>query len=127
MAAAGIPVLLLKTRSQPTDGYEEYFSNLTLSQNDSTTPPRTFSPQFVPVLEHKRNVANLLRLEELLRSGRLTESYGGIIFTSQRAVEGFSDVVRKLDAEHGESQDGMARSPLSSLPRPLPASPSILL
>lgn len=107
---AGIPVLLLKTRSQPDDGYEEYFSSRTRDQNASATAePSRFSPKFVPVLEHKPNATNLSRLEELIRNGRLTDTYGGMIFTSQRAVEGFSDVVRKLDAEQDSTQDGTTR------------------
>ncbi|ETN46051.1 uncharacterized protein HMPREF1541_00234 [Cyphellophora europaea CBS 101466] len=102
---AKIPVFLLKTRSQPEDGYEEYFSQLSVPEHTSSSSRSTyFEPRFVPVLEHRANTANLSRLEDLLRSGRLTEQYGGIIFTSQRAVEGFSDVVRKLDRESTDHQ-----------------------
>ncbi|KMU76305.1 hypothetical protein CISG_01040 [Coccidioides immitis RMSCC 3703] len=60
-----IPVLLLKTKSTPHDGYEEYFS--------SSTRRYSYKPIFVPVLEHWK--------------------YGGLVFTSQRAVEGFSRMI----------------------------------
>ncbi|KAI9788326.1 MAG: hypothetical protein M1835_002340 [Candelina submexicana] len=88
--AAKIPVLLLKTKSLPNDGYEEYFTR---------TEP--FVPEFVPVLVHRQNQKNLSLVKELLRSGGINAGqkgaqYGGLIFTSQRAVEGFMSVVEEL-------------------------------
>ncbi|KAI9869625.1 MAG: hypothetical protein M1830_005275, partial [Pleopsidium flavum] len=91
-----IPVLLLKTKSTPHDGYDEYFG-----------ASEHFTPQFVPVLQHSYNGENLQKLKTLLTSGRIYEDgnesygvlqdgdsrYGGIIFTSQRAVEAFTQVV----------------------------------
>ncbi|KAL2009783.1 hypothetical protein VTN00DRAFT_5590 [Thermoascus crustaceus] len=82
------PIFLLKTRSTPHDGYEEYFS------------AHGYVPAFVPVLEHRFNEENLRAVRDLFLSGELNESagrrrkYGGLIFTSQRAVEGFTRVVR---------------------------------
>jgi uroporphyrinogen-III synthase len=85
-----IQVLLLKTESMPVDGYEEYFSN------------EPFTPTFVPVLEHRPNVENLNLIHSLLLNGRIgrhhDSEYGGMIFTSQRAVEGFARVVDEVDA-----------------------------
>lgn len=108
---SNIPVYLLKTRSQPDDGYEEYFSKLQLSDSrDVEKPTLRFSSHFVPVLEHQQNRTSLARLEDLLRTGQLTHHYGGLIFTSQRAVEGFSSVIQKLDAEF---QDTTQRQPSS--------------
>ena len=126
-----IPVLLLKTRSQPHDAYEEYFSGSlsattsdgrVISTDGSTT---VFLPEFVPVLEHRPNTENLTQLEQLLASGGLAGRYGGMIFTSQRAVEAWGDVVRRIEQKQGqmnteqnetrESRDmgsGMVRSPL---------------
>lgn len=82
-------VLLLKTRTTP-DGYEEYFSQ----------PQSTYRPVFVPVLEHRfirdalEALITGLGSEEDVTSGRSHKcSYGGIIFTSQRAVEAFASVV----------------------------------
>ncbi len=88
--AGKIPVLLLKTKSVPNDGYEEYF-----------TAGERFEPKFVPVLEHKHNKESLNLVKELLRSGdidveRKEARYGGLIFTSQRAVEGFMSVAEEL-------------------------------
>lgn len=84
-------VLLLKTKSTPADSYEEYFSN----------PPYTCT--FVPVLEHRSNVENLATVRSLLAEGKLGRTpearYGGMIFTSQRAVEGFAKVVAELDVD----------------------------
>ncbi|MCJ1302003.1 hypothetical protein MMC08_004804 [Hypocenomyce scalaris] len=84
---ARIPILLLKTRSNPTDGYHEYFSK----------PP--FTPTFVPVLEHSYNSAALAHVKGLLCNGSFgsqNPKYGGLIFTSQRAVEAFTSVVTSL-------------------------------
>lgn len=92
--AKPIPVILLKTKSTPTDTYEEYFAR-----------DGRFAPQFVPVLEHTFNAANLQKLRRLLTDGHdggyLREGetqYGGMIFTSQRAVEAFAGVVREVGA-----------------------------
>ncbi|KAI1180999.1 uroporphyrinogen-III synthase [Nemania sp. FL0916] len=84
-----VPVLLLKTKSSPTDAYEELFS-----------APRAgfhFEPAFVPVLQHCFVEESLSRLSQLLREKRINRGanneYGGLIFTSQRAVEAFAKVV----------------------------------
>ena len=84
-----IPVFLLKTKSIPNDSYEEHFS----------TPDSLFVPSFVPVLEHQPNEKNLQTVKALLRERRLNVQYGGMIFTSQRAVEGFARVVQELEQE----------------------------
>lgn len=101
---AAFPVLLLKTYSQPHDAYEEYFSTLDACPipvpNSTPSEPSTpaFLPLFLPVLEHQPNVANLESLKHLLRARTLHCAYGGIIFTSQRAVEAWSQVVKTVDA-----------------------------
>ena len=106
-----IPVLLLKTRSHPHDAYEEYFggrsapTNIANSGQQLTSSIPVFLPEFVPVLEHRRNVENLETLERLLGSGELGNRYGGMIFTSQRAVEAWAEVVKRVervedDGEH---------------------------
>ena len=99
-----IPLLLLKTQSDPTDPYDTHFS----------TSSSLFNPSFVPVLEHTPNMPNLARIKTLLRERRLSEEFGGCIFTSQRAVEGFARVVGEVDAECTE--DGSMVSPLRSIP-----------
>jgi hypothetical protein len=89
------PLLLLKTRSLPSDPYFTHFSS----------PSSTFTPSFVPVLEHTPNEANLGRIKILLRERRLGNEFGGCIFTSQRAVEGFARVVGEVDAEEVEEEE----------------------
>jgi hypothetical protein len=96
--AIPIPILLLKTKSTPNDSYEEYFS--------STSSLPLFAPIFVPVLEHRSDVQNLEVVKRSLRDGgdgalkgRKMGRYGGMIFTSQRAVEGFAGVVEELEGE----------------------------
>lgn len=80
-----IPILLLKTKSVPDDGYQDYFSS------------SSFLPTFVPVLEHNANSTNLGKVHSLLLERELTSQYGGMIFTSQRAVEGFASVVKEIE------------------------------
>jgi uroporphyrinogen-III synthase len=84
-----IPILLLKTKSIPNDGYEEQFS--------AVREEGSFEPVFVPVLEHKfvdeglDVVRGLLQHKEF--KGTKETKYGGLIFTSQRAVEAFAKLV----------------------------------
>lgn len=98
------PILLLKTRSSPNDGYDDYFS------------ANNYTPTFVPVLEHRFHASNLADVRELFASGafspeiqdaeslqikgnenkiHLSKRYGGMIFTSQRAVEGFANMIEE--------------------------------
>lgn len=88
-----IPVLLLKTKSTPGDGYEDYFNSLDNGK---------YEPAFVPVLEHRFRQDHLQEIRDLISNGEFGLSqkldgkmpkHGGIIFTSQRAVEAFSQVV----------------------------------
>lgn len=92
----GVPVLLLKTKSTPHDGYEEYFSNPSTG---------SFCPTFVPVLEHRfqQDALQVVKSKIETKGSFADESgdvqqpfYGGIIFTSQRAVEAFSEVVTDI-------------------------------
>ncbi len=100
------PVYLLKTRSSPSDTYEDYFNNAKHGQ---------YKPVFVPVLEHMfrddalrtlrraaerfafagGSPANEARLRKATNNP--AKKYGGIIFTSQRAVDAFGSVVARLD------------------------------
>lgn len=111
-----IPVLLLKTQSRPHDAYHDHFSTTTTSVTTTQDPdpstssssanPTTaslFRPLFVPVLEHRPNIGNLGGLQQLLQSKRLAEKYGGMIFTSQRAVEAWSDVVKRAESSEQAS------------------------
>ncbi|KAJ9667751.1 uroporphyrinogen-III synthase [Coniosporium apollinis] len=86
------PVLLLKTRSTPTDGYLECFASVEGGR---------YEPAFVPVLEHRFKQDSLEEVRTLIERGgfnnhRANARYGGIIFTSQRAVEAFTRVIEDL-------------------------------
>ncbi|KAF1949300.1 tetrapyrrole biosynthesis, uroporphyrinogen III synthase [Byssothecium circinans] len=104
VAARKTPVLLLKTKSAPTDPYEEYFAAFDNNQ---------YTPLFVPVLEHRFKQDALHEVQQHIVDGAFTTTptrpqpkYGALIFTSQRAVEAFAHVVqevRKDGAGHLES------------------------
>ncbi|KAK5653537.1 hypothetical protein OQA88_8796 [Cercophora sp. LCS_1] len=85
------PVFLLKTKSAPADAYEEQFS--------ATADGFDFEPVFVPVLEHRFDDQGLSHVRHVLKDngiGRAEgKAYGGMIFTSQRAVEAFSSLVQE--------------------------------
>lgn len=96
------PVILLKTRSTPNDAYEESFSE---TQDDVC-----FAPVFVPVLDHKLDSAGIARLQNLLETQAIGKrpgsSHGGLIFTSQRAVEALAHVVRRGSSKPQHAVDG---------------------
>src|ERR1700712_4016823 len=88
------PVLLLKTESIPHDGYQEYFNS---EENGD------YRPIFVPVLQHQvrdealKVIENLITSEAFKDTAASKRRYGGIIFTSQRAVEAFIKVIKEVD------------------------------
>ena len=86
------PVLLLKTKSVPTDHYEELFGGAESG----------YEPSFLPVLEHRFRNDVVTWLEHTILNYGLAcrpgtnpdvSQFGGLIFTSQRAVEAFTSVV----------------------------------
>ncbi|KAG9501412.1 hypothetical protein J7337_007100 [Fusarium musae] len=91
LQASKIPVLLLKTRSSPGDSYEDLFSESNINGSG-------FAPQFVPVLLHQFHSDGMNEVAALLRDRRIGNQehheYGGLIFTSQRAVEAFVKLVK---------------------------------
>ncbi|EFX00776.1 uroporphyrinogen-iii synthase [Grosmannia clavigera kw1407] len=95
------PVLLLKTKSSPTDAYEDHFAEMTGEHGGG------FDPIFVPVLEHRFDDDGVAQLRDVLVRRRIASTgevaYGGLIFTSQRAVEAFARVVAEGEGE-GESE-----------------------
>ncbi|KAJ4347003.1 uroporphyrinogen-III synthase [Didymosphaeria variabile] len=89
-----IPLLLLKTKSTPTDAYDEYFTAL----DDGK-----YEPVFVPVLEHSFKQDALNQVQQHIEKGDFAgvhpggrPKYGAIIFTSQRAVEAFAQIVENV-------------------------------
>jgi uroporphyrinogen-III synthase len=92
-----VPLLLLKTKSLPADGYEEFFSTF----DDSK-----YEPVFVPVLEHRFKQDTLDQVRHDIISGGFlsstrskTAKYGAMIFTSQRAVEAVAQVIENIRHE----------------------------
>ena len=90
MTSTEIPILLLKTRSVPHDSYEDHLSKLNPA----------FIPTFIPVLEHKPKLQTLDHVRRLLQEQRFGTAedaeYGGMILTSQRAVEALANVVEEI-------------------------------
>jgi uroporphyrinogen-III synthase len=95
-ARSKIPILLLKTKSLPVDGYEEYFQ---------IADDHQFQPSFVPVLQHQFREDALQHIQDLIAGNGFCTSfesapdkkkYGGIIFTSQRAVEALTTVIGRI-------------------------------
>lgn len=95
MADNEVPILLLKTKSTPGDAYEDMFSQ----------PQHGFSfdPSFVPVLEHTFDKQGLANIDSVLKSRQIGSHpgacYGGLIFTSQRAVEAFTKLIQDGQGE----------------------------
>ncbi|KAF8430270.1 tetrapyrrole biosynthesis, uroporphyrinogen III synthase [Tirmania nivea] len=90
-APEGQQVLLLKTKSHPTDPYDVLFRS------------KKVNPIFVPVLEHRH--VNLDTISHIISEGRIDSfettgeqetEYGGLIITSQRAVEALGVVLESL-------------------------------
>jgi len=85
------PIFLLKTKSSPGDAYEELFS----------FPPdgAGYEPSFVPVLKHQFDEVGMAKVRSALQSRSIStaegSAYGGLIFTSQRAVEAFTKLVEE--------------------------------
>jgi uroporphyrinogen-III synthase len=99
----GIPILLLKTKSAPTDTYEELFETL---------DNHRYAPVFVPVLEHRFNqdALNEVRTHTTshgfaLKADGGLSTYGALIFTSQRAVEAFARIVEEVRRDGGAIDD----------------------
>ena len=95
-ANQAIPIFLLKAKSSPRDAYEDIFQGADHNQ--------LFDTIFVPVLQHRFETEGTDQVYRLLKAKKINGSsesdYGGLIFTSQRAVEAFSKVI----------QDGMGES-----------------
>lgn len=98
-----IPILLLKTKSAPRDTYEELFTVL---------DDHRYTPVFVSVLEHhfKRGALDGVR-EKIISRGLVPKAkeglaiYGALIFTSQRAVEAFAEIVEELRNDKSHDVD----------------------
>ncbi|ORY86312.1 hypothetical protein BCR37DRAFT_341890, partial [Protomyces lactucae-debilis] len=76
-------VILLKTRSTPSDPYEHIFEE------------NKMQPYFVPVLDHA--MCNLDELRHLCTQS--SETFSGLIVTSQRSVEALGEILHQLSTE----------------------------
>ncbi|OKL60955.1 hypothetical protein UA08_03799 [Talaromyces atroroseus] len=118
------PVFLLKTPSTPKDVYEEYFRTQSFPSrrpDGDCAANHKYDPIFVPVLSHRFHAQNLGVLKSyFLTSISMTsdtrgennnntenysnafsgqaKKYGGMIFTSQRAVEAFGHILEQADS-----------------------------
>lgn len=105
------PILLLKTKSVPGDAYEELFS----------TPPNgaSYEPSFVPVLKHQFADDGMAKVRDALQNGSISRAegsaYGGLIFTSQRAVEAFTMLVEE---RRGETPASAGRDKMAKVSNP---------
>ncbi|KAI0474992.1 tetrapyrrole biosynthesis, uroporphyrinogen III synthase [Xylariaceae sp. FL0804] len=95
-----VPVFLLKTKSSPSDAYEDLFS----APRDGVD----FEPRFVPVLQHQFEEEGMRSVRRLLRDRKISSgpgcAYGGLIFTSQRAVEAFAQLVQEGQGRGGDDE-----------------------
>lgn len=110
-AQDAISLFLLKTKANPGDGYEEQFA--------SVKDGIRFEPVFVPVLEHKFKEKGMRTMRNMIRRDRFGthegSKYGGLIFTSQRAVEAFTSLTREEEVTgQGAQEAAIIPTPTSS-------------
>jgi uroporphyrinogen-III synthase len=107
------PVLLLKTKSSPVDAYEELLSK--------PHHGRRFDPSFVPVLQHKFEDDGIKYVRSLLEEKQISDApdaaYGGMIFTSQRAVEALAKLVEDGKGESSSLTAMWVRLGVIALPK----------
>jgi uroporphyrinogen-III synthase len=98
MADSCLSILFLKEKSLPSDPYDEAFSKF--KDEDS----RRFETSFIPVTKSEPHVNGVQSLTELLCRGsigrRPDSIFGGLVFTSQRAVSIFAAAVTELIAQN---------------------------
>ncbi|EHA52366.1 hypothetical protein MCOR27_004489 [Pyricularia oryzae] len=111
MAYDKVPVLLLKTKSTPVDAYEEIFSQ--------TYEGNAFEPIFIPVLEHRFLDNGMKQVRAVLKEHKIGNGadcqYGGMIFTSQRAVEAFAHLVTEGAGNGGAQWPNLQDIPIYSV------------
>ena len=107
MSPIPIPLLLLKTPTSPTDAYTTFFTF------PSASSSCTYTPHYIPVLTHNSNLSSLFPILDPLASsvhssGSLSYDstsfpYGGLIFTSARAVDAFATALRGISSGSGSA------------------------
>ncbi|KAL9028257.1 MAG: hypothetical protein Q9196_003355 [Gyalolechia fulgens] len=112
-----IPVLLLKT---PSSGHEDPYT-ISFSSNASSSSNYTYQPLYVPVLEHTSYIQPILTILDPFLKGGDTElpnsifPFGGLIFTSQRAVEAFAAAIAHVSSIANANACGPASPALERL------------
>ncbi|KAI4133112.1 MAG: hypothetical protein LQ338_000377 [Usnochroma carphineum] len=102
-----IPVILLKNAS---NGHTDPYTSHLLSNPSSLNC--TFQPIYVPVLEHTSYTKPILSIFYLfhenqnIEDARASFPYGGLIFTSQRAVEAFVSALSYIASSVETSSTG---------------------
>ncbi|KAJ6258916.1 Uroporphyrinogen-III synthase [Drechslerella dactyloides] len=91
------PVLLLKTKSSPTDPYDVLF-----------TSTGTFEPIFIPVLQHRHVNTDVVRafiLDHAIGAADDTSQgrFSGLVITSQRTVEALGALLEELKETDSET------------------------
>lgn len=99
-----IPIILLKN---PSAGHTDPYTSQFVSY-PPMSPSSAYEPLYVHVLEHTSNTAPIINLLSRYSQSKRPDqvatahfSFGGLIFTSQRAVEAFAsalDSIRRNDA-----------------------------
>jgi len=85
-----IPILFLKTRSQPHEQYNELFASNPLDN-------AVFKPLFIPVLKHHHVNLDSLKTHLITKFDSADpDSYGGLVITSQRTAEALSSIIPVL-------------------------------
>ncbi|KAF3928353.1 hypothetical protein ABW21_db0201278 [Orbilia brochopaga] len=92
-----IPVLLLKTKSSPTDPYDVLFSST-----------GSYEPIFVPVLQHRFDNADAVKRMILDRAVGAADDisqgrFAGLVITSQRTVEALAAILEDLKKTNGDT------------------------
>ncbi|KAI4141363.1 MAG: hypothetical protein L6R39_005379 [Caloplaca ligustica] len=118
-----IPILLLKNKSTGhTDPYTTHFSSHPLSPNV------TYQSIYVPVLEHTFRTEPVLRTFKPFFNNQDVEDattlfpYGGLIFTSQRAVEAYAaslNQMTSIDKIGPTDKESLVQQSLARLAIPL--------
>jgi uroporphyrinogen-III synthase len=89
------PIFFLKALATPSDAFQELFSGLRNTADDPI-----FDPIFIPILDHALQEQGVSSIVQLLLQASISAHedalYGGIIFTSQRAVKAFSTALGRV-------------------------------
>ncbi|KAL8862610.1 MAG: hypothetical protein Q9178_001108 [Gyalolechia marmorata] len=117
-----IPVILLKNPSAGhTDLYTTHFAS-----NPPSPPNSPYEPLYIPVLEHTYSIEPLLSMLSRFNEDKILDqdptsrfAYGGLIFTSQRAVEAFASALDSSRLNDGQELNGTPLEELRRLAIPL--------